>query len=386
MVENAFGQSHQSIVVWPCLAHKDTPSYFKSFMAWVNQEKNQHVTFKKNTENDSVLAVIQFKSFELKKLKLFNRNKNQKKITGTVDGYVKISGSCTSPKIAGNITLENGFAQLSNFGRGALQVVEVDTSTFFDRISVIDSLHLSMSIKIGENYYIRNQQYLPLKAGLSGVLELTKKAEAALQLTGKLDVNDGYTKPLGKRFSLSNGSLNYTGTLDNPTIHLKSKYEPHRAKQDVKIWYIVEGTIEDPTFKFESEPFMEPKNMISYTLFGQPFYQLDSIEQNLVSSVVDRSTADQTTEVLLNRVEAIATEKLSVDVVRIDNTNAESGTVITTGWYLNPRVFFAIQNIIAGRPRLGFYLEYFLTENLKLILSQNDDHGQGVNLQYEYDY
>ncbi len=85
-------------------------------------------------------------------------------------------------------------------------------------------------------------------------------------------------------------------------------------------------------------------------------------------------------------MKTIATQKLSVDVVKIDNTTAESGTVVTTGWYINPKVFFAIQNIIAGKPRIGFYLEYYLSENLKLILSQDNDYGQGIDLQYEYNY
>jgi hypothetical protein len=52
-------------------------------------------------------------------------------------------------------------------------------------------------------------------------------------------------------------------------------------------------------------------------------------------------------------------------------------------------VFFAIQNVITGStPKPGFYLEYYLRNNLKLILSQGTGNQQGVgaDLQWKYDY
>jgi len=94
-------------------------------------------------------------------------------------------------------------------------------------------------------------------------------------------------------------------------------------------------------------------------------------------------------DVLLDRVEALATQKLGIDVVKIDNTQVggETGTSITTGWYINPKVFFAIQNVITGSsPDTSFLLEYMLRKNLKLILQQGNDIRQGVDVRWNYDY
>jgi hypothetical protein len=96
-------------------------------------------------------------------------------------------------------------------------------------------------------------------------------------------------------------------------------------------------------------------------------------------------------QLLTNRLESVANEKLGIDVVRIENVRVgdKAGTAITTGWYINPKVFFAIQNVITGStPSPGFYLEYYIKNNLKLILNQGtaDEQGIGADLQWIYDY
>ena len=109
----------------------------------------------------------------------------------------------------------------------------------------------------------------------------------------------------------------------------------------------------------------------------------------VASSGSNTTAADVALDVLLDRVEALATQRLGIDVVKIDNTRSggETGTSITTGWYLNPKVFFAIQNVITGStPDTGFLLEYMLREDLKLILRQGNNIRQGVDIRWNYDY
>ena len=216
-----------------------------------------------------------------------------------------------------------------------------------------------------------------------------KDAGKDLQLFGTLNTTQGYARPLGKRFELEEGSLAFSGPPNNPQMNIRTLYEPPQTNQEIKIWYIIEGTVEDPMFKYESNPPMDLAGILSYTLFGQPFYKLNSAEQSVASSRSNNAAADFAMEVLLDRVESLATQRLGIDVVRIEQTRVggESGTSITTGWYINPKVFFAIQNVITGStPTPGFYLEYYLSENLKLILSQGSDNRQGVDVQWEYDY
>ncbi|HBX67697.1 MAG TPA: hypothetical protein DEG32_16670 [Balneolaceae bacterium] len=152
------------------------------------------------------------------------------------------------------------------------------------------------------------------------------------------------------------------------------------------LYYIIEGNAQDPTFRFESQPQMEQQDIICYTLFNKPCYALESWQQ-VVSGSGGSSPTDLLVDVLLDEFEALATQQLGIDVVQIDNSSINGGTSIKTGWYLNRRTFFAIVNEISSTtPETLFILEYLLTKNLDLIITQGDDNRQGIDIRWQYDY
>ncbi len=320
------------------------------------------------------------------------RAANTANYSAIIDMDTRVAGTFTRPDIAGELTLVNGFVELSNFGEKSVENVELDDTlaTETDTVSVYDSLSIGMNVSFGRGFYIRNQQYLEMEIELEGEVDLQKKENEELQMFGSLNTAGGYAEPLGKRFELEEGAIAFAGPPANPELNIRTLYEPPQPEEEVKIWYIIEGTVENPQFRYESQPDMELENIISYTLFGQPFYALDSWKQVVASSGSGNTTAaDIALEVLMDRVETLATQRLGIDVVRIDNIRVgnENGTAITTGWYLNPRVFFAIQNIITGSaPDTSFLLEYLLSEDLKLIISQGNDSRQGIDLRWKFDY
>lgn len=315
---------------------------------------------------------------------------NTDEYNGIINLDVKMDGSVTKPTLSGQLDVVNGFVELDNFGEKSVEEVSLDTTlTPEPDISMYDSLSLDMDVAFNRRFFVRNQRYLEMELELDGQIDLLKEAGGELQMFGTLNTANGYAEPLGKRFELEEGSLAFSGPIDNPQVNIRTLYEPPQEDQEIKIWYVIEGTVEDPQFKYESSPSMDLAGIISYTLFGQPFYKLNPAEQSVASSSSNNSAADFAVEVLLDRVESLATRRLGIDVVRIENTRVggESGTSITTGWYINPKVFFAIQNVITGTmPTTGFYLEYYLKKNLKLILSQDNDNRQGIDLQWKHDY
>jgi autotransporter translocation and assembly factor TamB len=245
-----------------------------------------------------------------------------------------------------------------------------------------------MNITFDRRFFVRNERYLELEIELAGEVDLVKNPNEDIQMFGSINAVSGYALPLGKRFELQEGVLTFVGDPANPRLNIRTQYTPPQTKEEIVIWYIIEGTVEDPVFKYESDPPMELENILSYTLFGKPFYALNSWKQAVAGSG-GTSATDVALGLLLDRVEALATQKLGIDVVKIDNTNlgGQNGTSITTGWYLSPKVFFAIQSIIAGStPDTSFRLEYLLRDNLELIIQQGNGIRQGVDIRWEYDY
>ncbi|WP_138431517.1 translocation/assembly module TamB domain-containing protein [Fodinibius saliphilus] len=298
-------------------------------------------------------------------------------------------GKVSQPKMSGDLSFVSGFLKLNNFGEKSVETVQLDT---LDQpavnVNMYDSLALDMNISFDRRFYIRNNRYLEMEVELNGALDLVKEKAEDLELFGTIRTPGGYARPFGKRFNLEEGSVVFSGDPTNPKLSIRTRYQPPQTQEDITIWYIIEGTVENPKFKYESRPTMQLENIISYTIFGQPFYALNSWKQ-VVAGSGNNSAANVALDVLLDRVEALATQKLGIDVVKIDNIQVgeESGTQITTGWYLNPKVFLAIQNVITGStPDTSFLLEYMLRKDLKLLIRQGNGIRQGVDIKWNYDY
>lgn len=318
------------------------------------------------------------------------RAANTSQYNAVVNIDAKAQGSVTNPTVSGDLSFISGFLKLQNFGEKSVESVQLDSvEEEQERVSVYDSLGLDMDINFNPRFSIRNEQYLEMEIALDGQLELLKDSGKDLQLFGTISSPRGYARPFGKEFDLEEGTVAFSGPPANPELLIRTRYEPPQPQEEIVIWYVIEGTVEKPQFRYESQPPMELENIISYTLFGQPFYALDSWKQVVASSGSNTTAADVALDVLLDRVEALATQKLGIDVVKIDNTRTggETGTSITTGWYINPKVFFAIQNVITGSsPDTSFLLEYMLRKNLKLMLQQGNGIRQGVDVKWNYDY
>ena len=305
-----------------------------------------------------------------------------------MDMDAKLTGEAIRPKMTGNVEVQSGFYYQQDFGNELVEEVYLEDEeepTF----SPFDSLSMDMTLKIGENFYIRTRDYLDAELEIEGELDMLKdKGEEVPSLFGALKTSEGYINPLGKRFDVESANLIFSGPFDNPELDIRSSYTPQTRQkgESVQLYYVITGTANDPKFDFESDPYMEQSDIICYTLFNKPCYSLDSW-QSVLAGGGNTGAMDVLTDVLLDQVESLATRELGVDVVQIDNSGSSGATAIKTGWYLNERTFFAIVNEITNStPKTLFILEYILNENWDLIVTQGDDDRQGVDIRYQFDY
>jgi hypothetical protein len=305
-----------------------------------------------------------------------------------VNMRANLTGTAQEPDLGGSLTFLQSQVNLQNFGERAVEDVVLEEEEEPEPSEFFESLAMEFSVDFGRQFLIRNRQYLDMELMLGGQLDLVKQRREEMQMFGTLEGVRGFARPLGRNFELDEAIVAFSGPPDNPDLNITTRYSPPQAA-GVHIYYIIEGTLEDPEFRFDSEPALELQDIVSYTLFGKPFYELESWEQVVAGSGTSPTAADFALEVLLDRVEMLASQRLGIDVVQIDNTRSGSGstTSIKTGWYLNQRTFFAILNEVGGaRPKTLFTLEYLLRENLELIITQGDDSREGVDLRWKLDY
>lgn len=300
----------------------------------------------------------------------------------------RMDGSFTEPRLMGDIHFLTGLVNLQNFGDRALEAVTLEEETEKESFDFYDALAMELNIDFGRQFNVRNRQYLDLEFFLGGSIDVLKEKQEELQMFGSLEGLRGFARPFGRNFDMEEAVVAFYGPTDDPQLNIRTRYEPPQSP-GVRLYYVIDGTLQNPEFRFESEPELELQDIISYTLFGKPFYELDSWEQVVAGSGSSPTAADVALDVLLDRVEMMASQRLGIDVVQIDNTRSGSrnSTSIKTGWYLNRRTFFAILNEVgSARPKTLFMLEYLLLDNLELIITQGDDSREGIDLRWRHDY
>ncbi|MDZ7755013.1 translocation/assembly module TamB domain-containing protein [Rhodohalobacter sp.] len=314
---------------------------------------------------------------------------NTSEYKAIIDLDANLTGTVEEPRLTGKLTFLNGFVNLQNFGEESVEDVQLEDEEESEPVEFYEMLEMEMNVGIERQFFIRNRQFLDMEIELIGDVDLVKRRNEDLQMFGSLEGVRGYARPLGKNFMLDEALVTFYGPVDDPELNIRTEFEPAQAQSEVQIFYIIEGTAQEPKFRFDSEPPLELQDIISYTLFGKPFYELQSWEQVVAGSGSSPSAANLALDVLLDRVEMLASQSLGIDVVQIDNsrTGSDSSTSIKTGWYLNRRTFFAVINeISSSRPKTLFMLEYMLTEHLELLITQGDDSREGIDLRWKYEY
>lgn len=338
---------------------------------------------------DIMLNGYQTKNVNIKLSADHFRAMNTRNYKAVVSMNTDISGSLDHPKLTGDLTVNNGTIYLDNFGTKSVETVHLNQQKSYSDISLYDSLDVDMNLSINRNFWLRNRTSPEMAIELNGKVDISKKPSKELKMFGSFSSNQGYATQLGKRFQLQTGKVTFSGDPTNPSLDIKTLYQL-RQPNDISIYYIITGTVNDPKFNYDSNPKMDLKNIISYTLFGRPFNALLSWEQSFSGSSNGKQLAQSALmNLLIDRVESLATNKLGIDLIQIDNSNQASGngTTIKAGKYITNKIFLAVLQQLGGNnPVSQVILEYYLRKNLELVLTQSENSRTGIDVLWKYDY
>ena len=314
-------------------------------------------------------------------------------ISAFVSLNTRLSGTMDEPRLTGSFQMNRGGINLTNFGERTVEDVQLDDEEdqliATDEIDFFDRLGIEMNVTIGRNVFLRNRRDPELNLALQGELEVVKDHFEELEVFGDINIPSGHATTLGKRFDIERGVLLFSGVPENPELDIRAMHRPRQQDEEIRIYYVISGTVDEPDFAYESEPEMEFQDIISYTLFGRPFEALAGWERSVSGRGESSMASDLAMEILLDRVEALAADRLGIDVIEIDNSRsrAGSGTTIKAGKYLTDRVFVAyLQELGGTRAGRQVIVEYLIRSNLELVITGSDDYRSGVDLMWRFDY
>ncbi len=302
----------------------------------------------------------------------------------------QLKGTTVRPVLTGDVRIDHADIYPTRLSTNNVEVVHLNAENQDTTSQALyDSLSMNLSVKMPADVWLRSRGSPEMSIEMTGDLQLTKHPAQDLQVFGTLKSRRGYVKQLGKKFILDTGELTFNGAPANPHLNIKATYQL-RHPSDISIYYMITGTLENPEFNYDSDPQMNLENIVSYTLFGRPFNSLLSWQQSAAGSESGRQVVQNAAlNLLLNKVEGLATDRLGIDMIEVNSSgsNGGSGTTIKMGKYISDRVFVAIQHQIgSNEPGNEIILQYYINPDLELMLTQGNNAQSGIDIQWTHDY
>jgi len=311
----------------------------------------------------------------------------QKAIEARISPRLSLKGPVDALSLAGEITLTQGKINLDRMapqtppdiqivgataaGNGKERIAEETPEPEF-----IHHLTTRITIKAPRNVWLKGQD---LNAEIGGNLTLGKRSGKSFTLVGALRTIRGFYYFQGRRFVVQKGTVNFIGLKEpNPVLDIQAQ-----AKiRDALIMVLISGTARHLVLRLDSDPKMDPSDIISYIVFGK---STDSLKGGQAFSVEKAALG------LTGNLVASELRRLLGDVFFLDSFSIESGEnggfgAVTLGKYLSPDLYVSYQYTGGEEQTSQVDVSYEIDPNLRLETQAGNDQTSGVDLFWEFDF
>ncbi|MEE9246207.1 MAG: translocation/assembly module TamB domain-containing protein [Gemmatimonadota bacterium] len=245
----------------------------------------------------------------------------------------------------------------------------------------LDNLTIDQKINVEGDTWLRSKD---TNVEIQGELTLRHRpAEEEFRIDGTLHALRGDYKLFNKRFALVEGEIEFVGTPAlNPNIRLVARHRVQTQKRPFDIRVLVQGTLEVPTVKLESDvqPPIPESDLLSYLFFGRPTYEITraggeggSVIDDVMPSVWEPFLGYALESLLVGETGIAYVDVSRAPVKGIQGSYASStspvlaATQVEVGWYLAPTVFVSVARHLSTLINLPTVnVEWRLTDKLTL--------------------
>ncbi|ETX09141.1 MAG: hypothetical protein ETSY2_01250 [Candidatus Entotheonella gemina] len=212
---------------------------------------------------------------------------------------------------------------------------------------------------------------------LSGDLRVTKALQKPLIIAGDIETLRGFASYLGKKFTLKQGRITFTGTEEiNPALDITAN---HRVSRYI-VTINVQGTSKLPKINLSSAPeALEEADIVSLLVFGRTTDKLTGSEQG--------SLANKAQNAAVGAAAGAAASAVGQQV-GLDSVEVEVGeeAKVGTGKYITQDLFLSYERQLGKVPGNTVGVEYSINRRLKLKGSSSSTGETAVDLIWRRDY
>lgn len=313
-----------------------------------------------------------------------------------IDGEVHAGGTLSAPRVKGQVDVVDATVHPNLDFLGGSSVPPLDdtivvirpgekisssdgesrtiqaSSVRHDNGQTFKNLTLDLQVNIHRNTWIRDED---ARVELDGNLKIGKQADGPISVVGEIATVRGWLRFHGKRFTLANGQILFTGGPEiDPALNIDAQY----AVSDYTVDVIVAGTASKPEIKLQSQPRLAQADILSLILFGTTTNQLGQGQKTAVLQQAQSMAIGAAGQTIS---ESLGLSSLGVNV---------NGASIGLGHYLNKDTYISFSpnpGAIGGQtPSKVASIEYFLRRWLTITTATMSDGSRQIFLKVNKRY
>jgi translocation and assembly module TamB len=347
-------------------------------------------------------GVISLKEFTPESVSLSVKARRWPAIQGeryraTVNGNFKVTGPIKGPRVTGAVEVIDGnirpdLEALNRTGvslardptivvvqhRGGKPITAEPSAKNGENNGVaLEKLTLDVTVTVPDNFWIRHPN---ANIELKGKLNVSKNPAADLSVTGMVQVVRGWVGLQGRRFTLTEGTIVFTGGKpSDATVDVTAEYRVNNYLVNAE----VTGTAEKPRLALTSQPQLEQSDILSLLLFGKPVADLTTGQQvSLQQSAIDVGAGFAAATVGKAVSEALGLEALGLDLSDISFTGGQ----VRFGRYVGDRTYLSVAQQVAGERRSEVTVEYQFAPDWRVGATSASEGRSGVDIIWQKRY
>ncbi len=215
---------------------------------------------------------------------------------------------------------------------------------------------------------------------LSGDLQVTKGLQKPLIISGAIETLRGFASYLGKKFTLEQGRITFTGTEDiNPALDITAN---HKVAGYV-VTINVQGDSKLPKINLSSAPeALEEADIVSLLVFGRTTDKLTGSEQGSLANKAQNAAVGAAAGAAASAVG----QQVGLDSVEVEVGDDPSQAKVGTGKYITQDIFLSYERQLGKEGGNTVGVEYSINRRLKLKGSSSSTGETAVDLIWRKDY
>ncbi len=311
----------------------------------------------------------------------------QKAIYARVAPHLTLSGPIDAPMLQGDVRILESRINLDRMAPETPPEIEIikapadeprehhiaeetKAPTFFQRLAA------NVAVKAPGNIWLKGQD---INTEVAGDVLLKKESGKPFRLLGGLQTVRGIYYFRGRQFKVEKGAVNFIGLADpNPVIDIKATTKIDK----VTIIILISGTAREITLTLDSDPQMDPSDIVSYLVFGKP---TDGLKGGQAFNA-EKAALGLTSGLLASELRSILGDVLFVDSFAMDSGEDGNGGSVSFGKYIRPNVFVIYRRGFSEEAQNRIEISYEYNPNIRIETQLGDDKNNGVDFFWEFDF